>query len=73
MSTTRVAITGADIATRLPAPPETGADDGWALFQDVDGTLLDFAHDPDRVEVTPHLHDDLANLRDAVKAIDFGA
>ena len=64
MSTTRVAITGADIATRLPAPPETGADDGWALFLDVDGTLLDFAHDPDSVEVAPHLHDDLANLRE---------
>ncbi len=53
-----------DIATRLPAPPETGANDGWALFLDVDGTLLDFAHHPDRVEVKPHLHDDLGRLRE---------
>jgi trehalose 6-phosphate phosphatase len=53
-----------DIATRLPAPPDTGADDRWALFLDVDGTLLDFAHHPDSVVVAPHLHDDLARLRE---------
>ena len=64
MSTTRVSMTGAAIATRLPAPPETGADDGWALFLDVDGTLLDFAHHPDNVEVEPRLHDDLGCLRE---------
>lgn len=53
----------ADIAAKLPAPPEPGASAGWALFLDVDGTLLDFAHSPDRVEVDARLHDDLARLR----------
>ena len=62
MSTTRVSITGADIAADLPAPPETGADTGWALFLDVDGTLLDIACHPDDVRVEPHLHDDLSRL-----------
>lgn len=52
----------ADIATDLPAPPETGADMGWALFLDVDGTLLDIACHPDDVHVDPRLHDDLARL-----------
>jgi trehalose 6-phosphate phosphatase len=57
-----VSITGADIAADLPAPPETGADTGWALFLDVDGTLLDIARRPDDVRVEPRLHDDLARL-----------
>ena len=52
----------ADIATDLPAPPETGVDAGWALFLDVDGTLLDIACHPDDVHVEPRLHDDLARL-----------
>lgn len=47
----------------LPAPPLPGDDGGWALFLDVDGTLLDFARHPDEVEVAAHLHDDLARLR----------
>lgn len=51
-----------DIVTRLPSPPETGVDAGWALFLDVDGTLLDFAHHPDDVRVDAHLHADLARL-----------
>ena len=58
-----VSTASADIATKLPAPPEPGADDGWALFLDVDGTLLDFVHDPDSVAVDPDLHDDLGRLR----------
>ncbi|WHZ19157.1 MAG: Trehalose-6-phosphate phosphatase [Rhodanobacteraceae bacterium] len=53
----------ADIATDLPAPPGTGADAGWALFLDVDGTLLDIARHPDDVHVDPRLHADLGRLR----------
>ncbi len=50
-----------DIAT-LPAPPPPGCDDGWALFLDVDGTLLDFARHPDDVEVAAQLHEDFARM-----------
>ncbi|HEX5352722.1 MAG TPA: trehalose-phosphatase [Rhodanobacteraceae bacterium] len=53
----------ADIAVTLPAPPPVGADAGWALFLDVDGTLLDLAHCPDGVHVDARLHDDLARVR----------
>ncbi|HEX7370230.1 MAG TPA: trehalose-phosphatase [Rhodanobacteraceae bacterium] len=52
-----------DIAASLPAPPAVGADDRWALFLDVDGTLLDFAAHPDAVEVDAQLHADLVCLR----------
>jgi trehalose 6-phosphate phosphatase len=48
----------------LPAPPAPGADDEWALFLDVDGTLLDFASHPEGVHVDAQLHDDLARLRE---------
>jgi trehalose 6-phosphate phosphatase len=48
----------------LPAPPAPGADDEWALFLDVDGTLLDFASHPQGVHVDARLHDDLACLRE---------
>lgn len=42
---------------------------GWALFLDVDGTLLDIAHQPDAVTVSAELHD---LLRD-VYALNGGA
>lgn len=47
--------------TRLPAPPPLAPD--WALFLDVDGTLLDFANAPDAVHVAPELLDALASLQ----------
>lgn len=46
---------------RLPAPPPLAPD--WALFLDVDGTLLDFANAPDAVQVAPELRDVLASLQ----------
>ena len=48
----------------LPAPPAPARDDGWALFLDIDGTLLDFAARPDAVRVAAPLRDDLARLRE---------
>jgi trehalose 6-phosphate phosphatase len=44
----------------LPPPPAIAPD--WALFLDVDGTLLDFADAPDEVRVDPALVDTLAVL-----------
>lgn len=46
----------------LPAPPLPGVDDRWALFLDVDGTLLDFADRPDQVRVDKRLRDLLDDL-----------
>ncbi len=40
-------------ANPLPAPPLPGVGQHWALFLDVDGTLLDFNDDPRAVVVTP--------------------
>lgn len=51
-----------DIAA-LPPPPPPGANAGWGLFLDVDGTLLDFASRPDDVEVPAQLHGDLVRMR----------
>jgi len=56
-----------DQSAVLPAPPAPGADDEWALFLDVDGTLLDFAAHPQGVLVEASLHDDLACLRERLR------
>jgi trehalose 6-phosphate phosphatase len=60
--TRQVPTTRHDIAA-LPAPPAVDVDGSWALFLDVDGTLLDFARHPDDVEVAAQLHADLARVR----------
>lgn len=44
----------------LPLPPPLATD--WALFLDVDGTLVDFAPTPDAVQLRPGLVDTLAAL-----------
>lgn len=43
-----------------PAPPHPAGD--WALFLDVDGSLLDFAPQPDAVVVPAGIQDDIAAL-----------
>jgi trehalose 6-phosphate phosphatase len=51
----------------MPPPddvPEAGPD--WALFLDVDGTLVDLAERPDAVRVPPRLPALLARVRDAL-------
>jgi trehalose 6-phosphate phosphatase len=58
----RTASSDMSAAPHLPAPPLPGADDRWALFLDVDGTLLDFAERPDAVHVDDALSSLLAEL-----------
>ena len=50
------------VRERLPA----ALDGAWALFLDVDGTLLDIADEPQGVAVPPHLRPDLARLSNAL-------
>lgn len=50
----------------LPAPPLPGVDDRWALFLDVDGTLLDFADHPDHVYVDSRLRELIEDLYGAL-------
>ena len=49
---------------RVADPPVPRAD--WALFLDLDGTLIDIAQTPDAVEVPPQLTDRLAAASNAL-------
>ena len=53
-------------APALPAPLLPAADADWALFLDVDGTLLDFNDDPRAVQVSAPLLALLHSLHDAL-------
>jgi trehalose 6-phosphate phosphatase len=53
-------------ASDLLPPPLPGPGSRWALFLDVDGSLLDFADDPAAVVVPPPLRDLLGRLRSAL-------
>lgn len=55
---------GMSAHSRLPPPPLPARD--WALFLDVDGTLLDLAPTPDSVHVPPELRNDLGRLHEAL-------
>lgn len=59
-------MNGRDILHRAQVPEFSA---GWAVFLDVDGTLLDIAGHPDAVEVSPGLHD----LLDRIHALSGGA
>jgi trehalose 6-phosphate phosphatase len=56
----------AALATALPPPPLPAADAHWALFLDVDGTLLDFVDDPLAVQVSAPLLELLHALHQAL-------
>src|SRR5688500_6110546 len=40
-------------ASDLPEPPALDATESWALFVDVDGTLVGYAPHPDAVKIDP--------------------
>jgi trehalose 6-phosphate phosphatase len=52
--------------THMPLPPPPVPAPGWALFLDVDGSLLDFAPTPDAVHVPDNLVDALTHLHVAL-------
>lgn len=51
-------------AKPLPAPPLPTADEQWALFLDVDGSLIEFADRPEQVQVPSALRQRLHRLRE---------
>lgn len=53
-------------ARRVASPALPAADSAWALFLDVDGTLLDIAPTPDAVVVSPALRRTLTTLHEAL-------
>src|ERR1700743_3617896 len=53
-------------STPLPAPPLPAAHESWALFLDVDGSLIDFADRPERVHVSKTLAALLGELHSAL-------
>ena len=55
------------LRTSLPPPPLPGTGAHWAIFLDVDGTLLDFVNDPTAVVASPSL---LQVLRALYSALD---
>lgn len=52
--------------THMPLPPPPAPASDWALFLDVDGSLLDFAPTPDAVHVPDNLVDALACLHESL-------
>jgi trehalose 6-phosphate phosphatase len=55
------------LGATLPSPPLPAAGERWALFLDVDGTLLEFADDPRSVTASPPL---IALLQELHAALD---
>lgn len=53
-------------STPLPAPPLPVAHEAWAVFLDVDGSLIDFADRPERVHVSKTLLNLLSPLHMAL-------
>jgi trehalose 6-phosphate phosphatase len=54
------------VSAPLPPPPLPAAGERWALFLDVDGTLLGFADRPEDVSVSPALRRLLGELHEAL-------
>ncbi|WP_349655845.1 trehalose-phosphatase [Xanthomonas sp. 10-10] len=55
----------ADAYSPLPSPPLL--DDACALFLDVDGTLIDFAHSPEAVRLLPEVREAIGRLSERLQ------